>query len=177
LLEELERRELVTRLPQAVFCGETEYAFRHALVREAAYGMLTDEDRALGHRLAGAWLERAGESDATVLAAHAERGGDRARAAALYEQAAELALRASDLDAVLARVGRAVACGAQGEVLGSARWLEAEVHNWRGDFVEGARAGREAMRLLPCATSSWYAAAAAVAWASLSLGDHAQLLL
>ena len=41
----------VARVP-----GEAEYAFRHALVREAAYAMLTDADRALGHRLAGAWL-------------------------------------------------------------------------------------------------------------------------
>jgi tetratricopeptide (TPR) repeat protein len=176
LLADLERRELITRLPVAMFRGEAEYAFRHALVREAAYGMLTDEDRALGHRLAGAWLELAGESDATVLAAHAERGGARARAAALYGRAAAEALWASDLDAAVARVKRAIECGAEGDVLGSAKWIEAEVHNWRGDFTEGARSGREAMRLLPCATSSWYASAAAVAWATLVLGDHAQLV-
>ncbi len=44
------------------FPGEAELAFRHTLVREAAYGMLTDADRALGHALAGAWLETKGES-------------------------------------------------------------------------------------------------------------------
>ena len=34
------------------FEGQDEYVFRHGLVREAAYAMLTDADRTLGHRLA-----------------------------------------------------------------------------------------------------------------------------
>ncbi|WP_148313870.1 ATP-binding protein [Sorangium cellulosum] len=40
--------------------GEPEYRFRHALTRDAAYGLLTDEERVLGHRAAGAyWKPRA----------------------------------------------------------------------------------------------------------------------
>src|SRR5262249_7428158 len=67
-LAELEGRELVSQGPESRFAGETELVFRHALVREAAYAMLTEEDRVLGHRLAGAWLEAMGESDAFALA-------------------------------------------------------------------------------------------------------------
>ena len=33
----------------------------HALVRDAAYAMLTEKDRVLGHRLAAEWLEARGE--------------------------------------------------------------------------------------------------------------------
>ena len=53
-------KELVTPQQEGRFPGEVEYRFRDTLVREAAYGMLSDEDRALGHRLAAEWLEQAG---------------------------------------------------------------------------------------------------------------------
>src|SRR5262249_31734385 len=89
LLEDLERRELIARRSVAKFRGEREYAFRHALVREAAYGMLTDEDRALGHRLAGAWLASVGEPDPRVIAEHFDRGDDRIAAVPWYRRAAE----------------------------------------------------------------------------------------
>jgi len=57
------------------FPGEEELAFRHTLVREAAYGMLTEADRALGHALAAAWLEQKGERG-EVLAEQAARTRD-----------------------------------------------------------------------------------------------------
>src|SRR5439155_661135 len=50
-----------------------EYVFRHALVRDAAYEMLTAQDCRLGHRLAGEYLEQAGERAAIVLVEHYER--------------------------------------------------------------------------------------------------------
>src|SRR6185369_6062141 len=75
-LDELVARELVAKAPSARFPGEDEFQFRHAIVREAAYAMLTDSDRKLGHRLAGEWLQYAGETEAMLLAEHFERGGD-----------------------------------------------------------------------------------------------------
>ncbi|TKD09687.1 serine/threonine-protein kinase [Polyangium fumosum] len=74
------------------FAGEQELAFRHTLVREAAYGMLTEADRALGHALAAAWLEQKGERDG-VLAEHYYRAGDRARASLHAERAARAGFR------------------------------------------------------------------------------------
>src|SRR5262249_27277704 len=59
-LEELANRELIIKRKQGRFPDEEEYVFRHALLREGAYAMLTDGDRALGHRLAGEWLEQNG---------------------------------------------------------------------------------------------------------------------
>src|SRR5262249_41468220 len=88
--------ELIGRRPQPRFPGEAEYGFRHALVREAAYAMLTDEDRRLGHRLAGEWLLGAGEHEAAVLAEHFERGGEPARALGWYQRAAEQAIEGND---------------------------------------------------------------------------------
>lgn len=90
-LELLVEKELLIRRPESRFPHETEYVFRHALLREGAYSMLTDKDRELGHRLAGDWLECAGENDQVVLAEHFEYGGDRDKAAQLWFHAANRA--------------------------------------------------------------------------------------
>ncbi|XXX81483.1 protein kinase [Sorangium sp. So ce134] len=92
--------ELCVRHREGRFPGEEEYSFRQALLREGAYAQLTEDDRALGHRLAADWLEAAGEADPLVLAAHCERGGLTARAASLLVRGAELAAaRRAYLDA------------------------------------------------------------------------------
>ncbi|WP_437968610.1 AAA family ATPase [Sorangium sp. So ce260] len=70
--------ELLVRRPESRFPGEEEFGFRHALLREGAYAMLTDGDRALGHRLAGRWLAERGEGDPLLLAEHLDKGGERA---------------------------------------------------------------------------------------------------
>jgi tetratricopeptide (TPR) repeat protein len=109
-LAALQEREVIVRSDESRFPGQDEYVFRHALFRDAAYAMLTEGDRALGHRLAGRWLERLGERDAMMLAEHLERGGLPASAAGWYRRAAEDALEGNDLEAVLARADRGFAC-------------------------------------------------------------------
>src|SRR5262249_4095499 len=69
-LDHLAARELVARAATGERREDLELTFTHALVREAAYAMLTNEDRVLGHRLAGAFLESAGAGDAMALAEH-----------------------------------------------------------------------------------------------------------
>ena len=113
-LDEMTEREVVTRRPEPRFPDEREYVFRHALVRDAAYASLTEEDRALGHRIAGDWLDARGEPDAAVLAEHFDRGRDAARAAGAYERAASQALARSDFQRAMALVDRAIAMGAAG---------------------------------------------------------------
>ena len=83
--------EICLRHRQSRFNGDEEYAFRHAILREGAYALLTDDDRKLGHRLAGEWLERAGEADPLILAGHFERAGLLDQAGSLYVRGAEQA--------------------------------------------------------------------------------------
>jgi eukaryotic-like serine/threonine-protein kinase len=85
----LEREELVQRQRDRGAVGQRPYAFRHDLVREAAYRMLTEDDRQVGHRLAGDWLVENGESDAIVLAEHFAEGGELHKAAGYYARAGE----------------------------------------------------------------------------------------
>ena len=173
---ELVDRELVSRAPTSRFVGEDEYLFRHAMVREAAYAMLTDADRALGHKLAAEWLTSANEGDSMLLAEHFERGGDHARAATLYVRAAEQALAACDFQAAIRRADSAASAGATGELLGTLRLVQAEASKWSGDFATTARYAREAMPLLAPASAAWFAAAGEAAEASGKVEDLAELV-
>ncbi len=93
----LVERELVAPRPSARGPGEEEYAFRHALVREASYAMLTASDLVLGHRLAGEHLLGVvapnGEARAAIIGEHFFRAEAWDQAAAASEQAGDAAAR------------------------------------------------------------------------------------
>ncbi|WP_437488256.1 protein kinase [Sorangium sp. So ce1014] len=137
---------------------EPEHSFRHGLVREAAYGALTDYDRQLGHRLAGEWLEGEGKGDAAELAEHFERGAEPGRAAAWYRRAAEQALRGNDLLAAIRHAERGRACGAAGAEAGGLLLVESEARVWRGDFALAEQRALEAIALFEPGSPSWYSA-------------------
>lgn len=72
-LRRLARREFLRRVPQSTIPGQVEYAFRHGLIREVAYGRLLRADRARRHQRAAAWLEGLGgdrAADRAELIAH-----------------------------------------------------------------------------------------------------------
>jgi eukaryotic-like serine/threonine-protein kinase len=173
-LRDLVDRELLIRRGDGRFPGQEEYVFRHSLVRDTAYAMLTEGDRKLGHRLGAEWLERAGERDATVLAEHFERAGEPERAVDRYRRAAEQALEGNDFVAAIARAERGAAY-ASGEVLGALRLLQAEAHKWRGSAAEAEQAAVEAMSRFALGSPLWYVAAAETGSMRLRLGRHAEL--
>jgi class 3 adenylate cyclase/tetratricopeptide (TPR) repeat protein len=82
-LHSLERKEFVQRARRTSVASETEYAFRHALVREVAYGQMPRSRRGEKHRLAAAWIESLGRSEdhAEMLAHHYLAALELARAA------------------------------------------------------------------------------------------------
>jgi class 3 adenylate cyclase/tetratricopeptide (TPR) repeat protein len=81
-LHALERKGFVQRARQSSVANEPEYAFRHVLVRDVAYGMLPRSARAAGHRGTAAWIETLGRSDdhAEMLAHHYTSAVELARA-------------------------------------------------------------------------------------------------
>jgi class 3 adenylate cyclase/tetratricopeptide (TPR) repeat protein len=72
LLHALERKEFVRRQRSSSVGGEEEYAFRHLLVRDVAYGQIPRTPRAQQHERAAGWLESLGrrEENAEMLALH-----------------------------------------------------------------------------------------------------------
>ncbi len=155
ILDELASHELITRRRGARFTGEAEYGFRHALFREAATAMLTVDDRALGHRLAADWLLAAGERQPLVLAEHLAQADD-PRAIEWFARAAEDALHGNDYPAALARAARGLALGAEAELLGRLRLVEAEAHIWQGATDAAEQRGLAALDALPPASARWY---------------------
>ena len=175
-LSELVSREVVSVRRPSRFPDTEEYIFRHALVRDAAYAMLTEQDRALGHRLAGSWLLARGELDALVLAGHFDKGGEPAAAVEHYLEAATQALEGNDFASALARSQRGVDCGAAGERLGALRGVQAEAHRWRAEHELAERASAAAMPLLKRPDPVWYKVVAEHIEATGSLGHLEPLL-
>jgi eukaryotic-like serine/threonine-protein kinase len=166
--------EVIEGRRESRFPSEAEYRFRHALMREAAYSMLTEPDARLGHRLASMYLEGSGERDAMVLAEHAQRGGDLERAVPLYLRAAEQAFASSDWEATLSRVERGIACGAQMEVLGSLHAMQAGAHYHRLDMKASYLAATEAIALLPRGSFYWCKAVSFLLVAAIFIGELAR---
>ncbi|HJQ51554.1 MAG TPA: AAA family ATPase [Gaiellaceae bacterium] len=74
LVHSLERKEFVRRDRRSSIAGETQYAFRHALVRDVAYGQIPRPRRVEKHRRAAQWIASLapdrGEDRAEMLAHH-----------------------------------------------------------------------------------------------------------
>ena len=120
-----------------------QHVFRHALLHQAAYAMLSPKEEVNGHYLAGDFLEEQGERDAIVLADHFEKGQKPERAVPWLRVAANQAMEVDDLKAALDRVERGVRLGAQGDDLAELRIVESEARYWKGEYVEAERAARE----------------------------------
>ena len=72
VLQALMRREFVQRARRSSVAGDTEYAFRHELLRDVAYDEIPRAGRAERHRRAAEWIDSLGrpEDHAELLAHH-----------------------------------------------------------------------------------------------------------
>ncbi|ACY14484.1 serine/threonine-protein kinase PknK [Haliangium ochraceum] len=174
-LDELVAREVISRQPEARIPGEVEYKFRHSLVRDGAYALLTEEDLRLGHALAGTWLEQAGEQDGLTLAEHFMRGGDPERAIPYFLRAGAQALEGNDLAAVMSSAERAIAAGASGLDLGALRNLQAVASYWLSNYQASQQHGLQALEILPAGDGEWFSAVGTAIVSSARIGDYATL--
>jgi class 3 adenylate cyclase/tetratricopeptide (TPR) repeat protein len=144
-LHRLERREYVRRERRSSVASETEYAFRHILVRDVAYEQIPRAARAEKHRRAAAWLESLAadrsEDRAEMLGHHYVAALEFARAAGqptdeLTEPARAALREAGD---------RALALNALETAI---RFYEAALDLWPPDDAERAAALLEYGRAL-----------------------------
>ena len=72
LLHVLERKEFVQRARASSVGSETEYSFRHVLIRDVAYGQIPRAGRAEKHERVATWIDSLGRSDdqAELVAHH-----------------------------------------------------------------------------------------------------------
>jgi class 3 adenylate cyclase/tetratricopeptide (TPR) repeat protein len=110
-LEALERRDLLRSHPRSRPGGQREYAFKHDLIQEMAYGLLPRSERRRLHARLVEWLEEtAGERIEEVLDLLAHH----AVSAELHERALDYLARAAE------RAGRAAAHREEAALLGQA---------------------------------------------------------
>jgi predicted ATPase/class 3 adenylate cyclase len=119
-LEALELKDLLRRLPHSQLREQREFSFKHDLIRDVAYEMLTKTERRRLHGLAAGWLDRSvGEQREAYLdhlAHHARQAGqqqlaleylgkavERDRRAGAYRHAAGLLSQAIEIAEVLER--------------------------------------------------------------------------
>jgi class 3 adenylate cyclase/tetratricopeptide (TPR) repeat protein len=133
-LHALERKEFVRRERRSSVGGEEEYAFRHLLVRDVAYGQIPRGSRAERHERAAGWIESLGRpEDHAEMLAHHYLEALRLRQATGVEEPTELLARAR----VAARDAgdRALALGA---FPAAARLYEAALELWPADDAQRA---------------------------------------
>lgn len=157
--QQLAREEIFVQRTQSRFPSEREYAFRHALLRDAAYAMITDSDRRRAHGLAGEWLQKAGERDPCVLAEHFEQSDEPERAIPWLLRAGSAALASGDLSGAVLLARRGLRLGAEGRDRADLLLLQAHASAW--GTRTNLQLAEEALRLFPAGSSSW--------WFSLSL--------
>jgi tetratricopeptide (TPR) repeat protein len=154
LLDQLLAEELLLEVPDSRYGAAREYRFRHALLRDAAYAMMTHEERCAAHGVAGDWLERNHEKDERLLADHYEAAELRDRARPWLMRAAKRAIDAGDLPSTIELADRGVGLSPGGQERGRFLLMRCYADALRGDAdLEKAR---EALDLLSVGTSLWW---------------------
>jgi class 3 adenylate cyclase/tetratricopeptide (TPR) repeat protein len=103
VLEDLERRNLIRREPTSRLEGDLEFRFRHALIRDVAYGTLPRSIRRERHAATARFVEEGtdgAETVAWVLAHHWREAGEPEKAIPHLLAAAVLAQQSWAMDAV-----------------------------------------------------------------------------
>jgi hypothetical protein len=157
--------------------GAASYRFRHALVRDAAYELIADVDRAAAHALAGDHFARREGADPVVVAHHYELARRAADAARWYRRAAEHALAHHDLGDAISHARRArdwlpADDAASAAVLDQ---IVAEAELWRGNLVQAREAAERALACLSSDTPEWLAAASLMIATAGQIGDNATI--
>jgi class 3 adenylate cyclase/tetratricopeptide (TPR) repeat protein len=152
LLDDLERRDLVSTRLTSAMAGERELIFRHILTRDVAYETLPRRERPAAHARVAEWIEGAfGERRlevAELLAHHFDLAGDRDRARRYSLEAARRDVGRLALDQAVAFATRAADLARTPPDRAAAMLVIGEAAYQRADGDAAAEAWREAVELL-----------------------------
>jgi tetratricopeptide (TPR) repeat protein len=158
IFAELAEAEIIERRPGLDLGGEPAWGFRHALLRDAAYASLSDDDRPIAHRLTATWLERRRVDEPARLAEHWRKSDRPELAAPWYQRAAERAIEGCDYQGALRFVAEGLALGASGEIQGHLLLAAAEAHEWLANSTEREGCAERAQALFPPGSPPWFRA-------------------
>ena len=174
-LQHLVELEIIEPQAESRFSSEAEYRFRHALVRDAAYGLVLDSHKPAGHRQAGEWLEQVGETAPLVLAEHFHLGQQPERAIHFYTLAVEQLFERHDMHGTLRYVEVAKALAARGAALTRLRTLEAMAAFWVNDFHKLYEVGSAVLPELETGSSAWCRLMGCLILGGSAIGRHQEV--
>lgn len=148
--------ELILPHATSQLANESEYRFRHSLIREAAYSLLSEADLRTGHRRAGEFLVRTGQNDPVQIAEHFSRGNSKNLALKFTVLAAAQYYEHFDIDNALHYIEKGEKLDAEGEELGKLLAIKSQALFHRNDFMNGAMCGYQSFQLLAPRSNWWY---------------------
>jgi len=146
--------------------------FAHAVLRDAAYDMLTEADRKLGHRLAAGWFESVERADPMVTAQHYARAGDGAGAGRWYARATMDAFKLGDFSATTGAAEQALCYERSRHQRGHVQAIAAHAYRLLGNVEKSKQLSAEALRALPPNSPLWREAARTAMMAGASTARH-----
>lgn len=148
--------------------SDRRFAFRHEVVRDAAYGELASGERQAAHATA-ARVQAVGPADPARVARHFDLAGLGSDAAGWHVKAAMTALSRADLAQAESHLD---AAGAQPTLVGGdVQRIRCMLHNLKGEAEAAAAAGELALTQLAGDDEGWVSCAAELAVARGRLGD------
>jgi len=158
-LDRLRHDELVLS-PADLGEGGAEWAFRHSLVRQAAYEMLADEDRVAAHRAAAQYLSTRSGVDPAMVGGHFEKARDLDAATPWLHRALLELEELGDFAGVMALAGRIEREGLDPEVRVDVAIYRMQAALYAGQTEGIQRAVQHALDLLdsgqiPRGTPGW----------------------
>lgn len=152
-----------------------ELRFRHALLRDTAYLLLSPDGARALHRIAAEHLIARGSTDVMILAEHLFRGGLGEQAAGYYLRAAEQASAANALDEALRRAEKGLACTPTGEVAIYLAAIQTWALGWLGQWSTIVTLAESTLARLAPGSAWWSRCIAMLIGVGILTGD-AELL-
>ena len=135
--------------------SEPEYRFIQAQLRDAAYSLIAATDRRLLHLRILQHLQRRSQVAPALIAEHALHAEEPELAISYFIQAAELALRMSNLEEAMRIGDQALALGPSGESRGRILAILVLAQVWSRKWDRVGELGAEALSLLPEGSPMW----------------------
>ena len=157
---ELIDAELVVKKDLSRFPDEEELEFSSGLLRDAAYSLLSDDEKERAHARAAEWLEARGDADALPIAMHFTLGGEAERARPHYLRAAVEALSGNDFEQALSCVEEGLSTGPEGHLTIELQLVCAEAARWRGDNERALQAASWVRKAARPGSPAWFRATA-----------------
>src|SRR5690606_39182212 len=149
--------------------------FRHALLRDAAYGLLSRDGARQLHGLAAEHLIASEAADAMIIADHLASARLGERAASYYLRAAEQASAANALDEVLRRTDKGLACTPTGAIAAQLAAMQIWALGWSGSWDRCLSMAEATLPRLEAGSAWWSRCLAMLIGVGFLTGDDSLL--